>query len=103
MEMALRVALANTHSERFLTWKSMFGGVGFFVDGRIFAAWFGSELALKLPDDAIAELIADGGTATRETGKYVETPAHYLDEPALLEPWVTRSIDYVMSAKAKKR
>jgi len=101
MEMALRVALAAVRPEAYFSWKSMFGGAGFFVDGRIFAAWFGRELTLKLPEDAGQELVNRGGTA--RGGKYFELPPGFLDQPEQLEPWVARSVDYVMSLPEKKR
>jgi TfoX/Sxy family transcriptional regulator of competence genes len=103
MEMALRVALANTRPEAHLSWKSMFGGAGFFADGRIFAAWFGAGLALKLPKDAADELLAQGGGVPTESASYTEVPESFLDNPELLEPWVARSVDYVMSLSIRKK
>jgi TfoX/Sxy family transcriptional regulator of competence genes len=103
MEMALRVALANTHPDKFLTWKSMFGGAGFFVDGLIFAAWFGAELALKLPEADRQSLVEQGGISRQDMGQYVEIPPGYLDNLEQLEPWVAQSVDYVLSPKRKKR
>jgi TfoX/Sxy family transcriptional regulator of competence genes len=103
MEMALRVALANIRPEAHLSWKSMFGGAGFFVEGRIFAAWFGAELALKLPKDAADELLAQGGASPTESASYTEVPEAFLDNPHLLEPWVARSVDYVMNQSVKKK
>lgn len=103
MEMALRVALENTRPERFLSWKSMFGGAGFFVDGRIFAAWFGAGLALKLPKDATDELLVEGGAIPTQSNSYTEVPDSFLDSPELLEPWVARSVDYVMNLPIRKK
>jgi TfoX/Sxy family transcriptional regulator of competence genes len=103
MEMALRVALSAVRPESHLSAKSMFGGAGFFVDGRIFAAWFGEELTLKLPQDAAQELLELGGTSRADMGKYVELPAGLIDQPEQLEPWVERSVDYVLSVPSKKR
>ena len=103
MEMALRGALSAVRPQAHLDWKSMFGGAGFFVDGRIFAAWFGQELALKLPPDAAQELTRLSGVSRDEMGKYVELPPGFLDQPEKLNPWVARSVDYVLSLPDKKR
>jgi TfoX/Sxy family transcriptional regulator of competence genes len=103
MEMALRVALANARPEAHLSWKSMFGGAGFFVDGRIFAAWFGEGLALKLPEDAAHDLLAEGGAVPTESSSYTEVPDTFLDNPDLLQPWVARSVDYVLNLPVKKK
>ncbi len=103
MEMALREALAAVRPEAHLDWKSMFGGAGFFVDGRMFAAWFGGELALKLPEDARQELLQIKGAVQSQSPQYIEVPHEFMQNPTLLEPWVARSVDYVNSAPAKKR
>lgn len=103
MEMALRAALASTYPEVHLEWKAMFGGAGFFVNGLIFAAWFGGELALKLPVGAAAELLTVPGSARAQAREYIETPAVFLDDPTQLEPWVARSVDYVTAQGVKKK
>jgi TfoX/Sxy family transcriptional regulator of competence genes len=103
MEMALRAALAAVRPESHLDWKSMFGGAGFFVDGRIFAAWFGAELALKLPPDIAQELAQIGGASREGMGKYVELPPGFLDDPDQLELWVARSVDYVLALPTRKK
>jgi TfoX/Sxy family transcriptional regulator of competence genes len=101
MEMALRVALAAIRPEAHLDWKYMFGGAGFFVDGLIFAAWFGGDLTLKLPPDAGQELIDLGGNL--QGGKYYEIPPGFLDHPEQLEPWIAHSLAFVSNPPSKKR
>ncbi|MBN8593362.1 MAG: TfoX/Sxy family protein [Anaerolineae bacterium] len=104
MEMALRVALANVRPDASFYQKKMFGGAGFWVDGLIFAAWFGESLALKLPPDAREALLAIPGTVARtEMGAYVEVPPEWIDDPAALEPWVAQSVDFVKAKKTMKR
>jgi TfoX/Sxy family transcriptional regulator of competence genes len=101
MEMALRVALASARPEASLYRKRMFGGAGFWVDGVIFAAWFGESLALKLPPEAREELLAIPGTVARaDMGAYVEVPPAWIDEPSQLQAWVALSVDFV---KAKRK
>ena len=104
MEMALRVALANERPEASFYQKKMFGGAGFWVDGLIFAAWFGESLALKLPPDAREALLAIPGTVARtEMGAYVEVPPEWIDDPAQLEPWVARSVDFVKANRKPRK
>jgi TfoX/Sxy family transcriptional regulator of competence genes len=103
MEMALRVALASVRPEASFYQKKMFGGSGFWVDGLIFAAWFGESLALKLPPDAREALLAIPGTVARkEMGAYVEVPPEWIDDPAQLESWVALSVDFVRAGKKKR-
>jgi TfoX/Sxy family transcriptional regulator of competence genes len=100
MEMALRAVLSNIQPDADLTVKKMFGGAGFWINGLIFAAWFGGALALKLPPDAAAELLTIPGTVARsEMGKYVEVPLAWSDDPTPLEPWVARSVAFVLKSK----
>jgi TfoX/Sxy family transcriptional regulator of competence genes len=103
MEMALRAALAAVAPDAVLEYKWMFGGAGFYAYGRMFVAWFGAGLALKLPDDGIRDLLAVDGAKRTESPHYIETPPAFLDNPALLEPWVVRSLAYVRSLPEKKR
>lgn len=103
MEMALRAALANVAPDAVLEYKWMFGGAGFYAYGRMFAAWYGAGLALKLPEDGIRDLLAIKGAKRTESPHYIETPHSFLDNTALLEPWVIRSLNYVRSLPEKKR
>jgi TfoX/Sxy family transcriptional regulator of competence genes len=102
MEMALRAALAEVRPDADLTVKSMFGGAGFWVNGRFFAAWFGGGLALKLPEDARRALVEVGGVQAVESRQYAEVPEAFLDDPALLAPWVAQSVDYALTARPKR-
>jgi TfoX/Sxy family transcriptional regulator of competence genes len=84
-----------------LSWKRMFGGAGYFADGLMFAAWHrGDSLALKLSEQMCAELMQIAGTRN-VSRHYVEVPQAYLDDAAVLAPWVLSSITYVRSLPAK--
>ncbi len=104
-EMGLKLgeALAAVRPEARLEWKAMFGGAGFYADSVMFAAWFGASLALKLPEDARAELLRVAGAAQAQSPQYVEVPPAWLDDPRLLAPWVERSVAYATAAKPRKR
>jgi TfoX/Sxy family transcriptional regulator of competence genes len=100
---ALSTALAAVQPEAHLDWKAMFGGAGFYVDGTMFAAWYGASIALKLPEDARAELLRVDGAVQAQSPQYVEVPPAWIEDTRALEPWVARSIAYVKAAKPKKR
>jgi TfoX/Sxy family transcriptional regulator of competence genes len=103
MEVALGAALAVVEPDAHISWKSMFGGAGFYADGVMFAAWFGKGLALKLPEDERGKLLQIDGAIQSQSAQYVEVPPRFLDYPHLLEPWVARSVDYVRTPKPRKR
>lgn len=104
MDRALRIAVDSVRPDVHVTSKNMFGGRGWWANGQMFAAWFGNELALKLPPDAAEALLARPGAAPTWTQWYVETPSEFIDDPALLEPWVAQSIELVEQlARAPKR
>lgn len=103
LEMALGAALAAVKPEAHLSWKAMFGGAGFYVDGVMFAAWYGNSLALKLPEDARASLLETDGALQAQSPQYIEVPLPFLDDTHLLEPWVERSVDYVQAQKKPGR
>jgi TfoX/Sxy family transcriptional regulator of competence genes len=99
---ALSTALAAVKPEAHFDWKAMFGGAGFYADGTMFAAWFGGSIALKLLEDARAELLRVEGAAQSQSPQYVEVPPAWVDDTRLLEAWVARSVEYVKMPKPKK-
>jgi TfoX/Sxy family transcriptional regulator of competence genes len=102
MEMALGAALAEVQPDAHLSWKAMFGGAGYYVDGVMFAAWFGAGLALKLAEANRAELVKIDGAVQSQSQQYIEVPPTFLDDPHLLETWVKRSVDFVSVPKPRK-
>ena len=89
-----------------VAFKHFFGGAALYVDGRICITLTPVGLALKLPEDACAELMAQGGTPLRYFPKapvkkhYAVVPATLREnEPELLS-WARRSIDYVLALPA---
>ena len=58
--------------------RPMFGNLGAFVGGHMFAGLFGSQLGVKLPEDELAELRAAGGgdfgPPERPMGGWVSLP-----------------------------
>lgn len=103
MEMTLREALVDYEPTLTLSVRNMFGGAGFYADGVMFAAWYGGGLALKLPDDARAELLQIAGALAAQSPQYVEVPPAYLEDPSLLQPWAVRSVDYARRQPPRTR
>lgn len=103
MELALRAAMSEIRPEATVHSRAMFGGAGFYVDGRMIAAWYGNGLALKLPEAARAELLALPGAQPSMSPSYTEVPAVFLADTKRLAPWVARSVAHVESLPEKKR
>jgi TfoX/Sxy family transcriptional regulator of competence genes len=90
--------------------KMMFGYPAAFANGNMFMSLFGTALILRLPEDARADLIADGGAMFepmkgRPMREYVAVPDAMLNDVSRLKPWVQRSLDFAQSLppKAKKK
>lgn len=88
--------------------KPMFGNLGAFVNGNMFAGLFGSSVGVKLAPADLAELSeVEGagpfGPAERPMGGYVALPASFTPEQA--EVWVEKARDFVatLPPKAKKK
>jgi TfoX/Sxy family transcriptional regulator of competence genes len=100
----LREALAQLDREPDVLAKPMFGGAGFYVGGRMIAAWYGDlAFALKLPPAAQAELLALPGAQPAQSATYTLVPPDCLDDPARLSPWLARSLAWVETLPVKKR
>ena len=83
--------------------RHFFSGAAAYADRRIFASLTPAGMALKLPEDACRELVAQGATALRYFPKapvkknYVVMPEAIAGEAAKLAPWIGRSIAYVLT------
>jgi len=84
--------------------KPMFGSLGAFVNGNMFAGLFGTDVGVKLDEDARAELAAVEGSgpfgpAERPMSGYLSLPASYDDAEA--SAWVDRAREYVATFPPK--
>lgn len=87
-----------------LEFRKMFGGMAAYAHGRTFALLSSVGLALKLPPDAQAELLAvpgarplqfeEGGVVFKQ---YVLVPDGWVDQPEQLQESVARSVAFVMT------
>jgi TfoX/Sxy family transcriptional regulator of competence genes len=81
--------------------KAMFGNVGAFVNGNMFAGLFGPDLGVKLGDADREALAAAGGgafgPAERPMGGYLSVPTG--QDP---RPWVGKALEHVAALPPKK-
>jgi DNA transformation protein len=82
-----------------VTHKKMFGGVGFFKEGKMFAGIFAGTFAMKVNDSNRADYEAKGmGQALADKkakGKgmpYYEVPVEIIEDQSLLKNWAEKSI-----------
>src|SRR5215469_14909308 len=92
--------------------KPMFGNLGAFVNGNMFAGLFGSAVGVRLDQAGLDELAAIDGTgpfgpAERPMGGYASLPRIWRESPDLAAGWIERALSHTGSmppkvAKAKK-
>jgi TfoX/Sxy family transcriptional regulator of competence genes len=87
--------------------KPMFGNLGAFVNGNMFAGLFGDRIGVRVLDEAArAELAATEGAGPfgpeeRPMGGYVAAPEAWADEPERLTEWAQRALDEVAELPPK--
>jgi TfoX/Sxy family transcriptional regulator of competence genes len=85
----------------------MFGNLGAFVHGNMFAGLFGPAVGVRLDDTARAELEGIDGTgpfgpAERPMGGYLSLPAAWRDDADQSAQWVEKARAYVGSLPPKQ-
>jgi TfoX/Sxy family transcriptional regulator of competence genes len=85
--------------------KPMFGQLGAFVNGNMFAGLFGSSVGVKLASEELAELEAAGGgpfgPEERPMGGYLTIPVGASDDEATA--WVGQAAAYIGTLPPKKK
>jgi hypothetical protein len=86
--------------------KPMFGQLGAFVYGNMFAGLFGSQIGVKLEEGAAAELAAVPGSGPfgpeeRPMGGYLALPADLPDADAAA--WMDRAREHVATCPPKRK
>ncbi len=87
--------------------KPMFGNLGAFVQGNMFAGLFGERIGVRVLDDSSrAERAATPGAGPfgpeeRPMSGYVAAPADWADEPERLREWVARAFEEVAALPPK--
>jgi len=86
--------------------KPMFGNLGAFVNGNMFAGLFGAAVGVRLDEAASTELaVVDGsgpfGPTERPMAGYICLPAAWRATPDLAASWVERALSHVSSLPPK--
>jgi len=85
--------------------KPMFGQLGAFVNGNMFAGLFGSQVGVKLAADDLAELATAGGgpfgPEERPMGDYLTIPESASAEAA--SAWVEKAAAHIGTLPPKKK
>lgn len=86
--------------------KPMFGNLGAFVNGNMFAGLFGSAVGVKLASADLEELrgvegAGPFGPSGRPMGGYLSLPPSWVDRPELATAWVSRALDHVSTLPPK--
>jgi len=86
--------------------KPMFGNLGAFVHGNMFAGLFGPAVGVRVDDTARAELeTVDGtgpfGPAERPMGGYTSLPTAWRATPEVAASWVERALTHVSTLPPK--
>jgi TfoX/Sxy family transcriptional regulator of competence genes len=93
-----------------LTFRPMFGGMGVYAHGRIFASLSDVGLALKLPVEHQGALLDEPGAKRLQydpsmppSREYIVVPPAIVEDSPRLEAWMERSIEYVKTLPIKKK
>jgi TfoX/Sxy family transcriptional regulator of competence genes len=86
--------------------KPMFGNLGAFVHGNMFAGLFGPDVGVRLGETAQHELAAiDGsgpfGPAERPMGGYTSLPQAWRARPDLAAGWIAKALTHVSALPPK--
>lgn len=88
--------------------KAMFGSTVYFANGYMFIGVHEDHIFLRLPEDGRKKLLASFKDATqfepmkgRPMREYMIVPPQLYEDTATFNPWIGRSIDYVMSLPPK--
>jgi TfoX/Sxy family transcriptional regulator of competence genes len=84
-----------------ITIKPMFGNIGSFINGNMFAGLFGQQIFVRLPETDRSRLMEEEGAAEfspmpgRAMKEYVTFPAQWRNEPEKIKEWINLSLTWV--------
>lgn len=87
----------------------IFGRLGAFVNGNMFAGLFGASIGVKLLDGVSQRESAaiDGtgafGPVDRPRGGYITFPPHWTGEPDRMTEWIGLALEHVSGLPSKAR
>jgi TfoX/Sxy family transcriptional regulator of competence genes len=88
--------------------KPMFGNLGAFVNGNMFAGIFGSDLGVRLLEEGSRQQLADVpgsgpfGPTGRPMGAYLSLPRTWRENPGMVAEWLGRAFDQVSRLPSKR-
>jgi len=87
-----------------VTHKKMFGGVGFFKEGKMFAAIMDGKFSLKVNDTNRADFEERGMNQAIENKKgkgmqYYVVPVEVMEDKTLLKEWAQKSVNIALKKK----
>ena len=89
--------------------RPMFGNLAAFVNGNMFSGLYGDDLFVRLSDESRADLLKVKGASIFEPMKgrpmknYVCVPKEWFEKPALVKPWISRSLKWSSALPPKKK
>ena len=92
-----------------ITVRPMFGNLAAFVNGNMFSGLYGDSLFVRLSGEGRTDLLKVKGASVFEPMKgwqmkdYVCVPKEWLEKPALIKPWVSRSVEWSSALPQKKK
>lgn len=87
--------------------KPMFGNLGAFINGNMFAGLFGEQIFVRLQEQEREELLAAPGTSEfspmpgRPMKEYVALPENWKQEPEQIRSWLERSFAWAETLPEK--
>ncbi len=88
--------------------RAMFGGLGSFVNGNMFAGALGTTVFLRLPERERGHLLREPGGGPfepvkgRPMSEYATVPDAWRGDPERVRAWVDRSLRYAASLPPKR-
>ena len=91
-----------------VTSRAMFGGVGYMVRGKMFAALTEGAVAAKLPEELRTRALALAGVSPfrpggRPFGEWVQFVVLLADDVPAVVPWLEAAYEYVGPLPARAR
>lgn len=86
------------------SWRKMFGGAGYYVNGVMFAGWYEADnIGFKLNETDRATLLAMDETHQGMSQHTINVPRAMLEDKKFLREWVAKSLDFAESRPPKKK
>ena len=92
-----------------ITTRAMFGGLGSFVNGNMFAGALGDRMFLRLPAEDLGRLLAEPGGGPfepvpgRAMAGYATVPKAWAAEPERVRAWAARALAWAAALPPKAR